>query len=479
MTEVKKNKIKQISITVFFLIAVYLIDRYTNFPNWINFLMYLAPYLMAGGEVLKEAAKNILHGEIFDEDFLMSVATIGALCIGFFPGAEPEFTEAVLVMLLFQVGELFEEIAEGNSEKSIIELMSIRPDYANLDKNNKITKVSPETVKIDDIIVIKPGEKIPLDGIVIEGDSNINTVALTGESIPRKATRGDKVYSGCINLNGSIRVRVTKTFSESTASKMIELVKNASEKKSKSENFITQFSKVYTPVVVIGAILLATIPPIFSADYLSGLILWLQRALTFLVVSCPCALVISVPLSFFGGIGGASKKGILIKGSKDIETLSKLKTIVFDKTGTLTEGVFEVVVIHPEVYDAKKLLHFAAHVERFSNHPIAISLKRAYENEDDECQVSEVQEIAGKGIKAKVNEDVVYVGNTNLMDQLGVKWQKCDHQGTIVHAAINGKYFGHIVISDKMKEESFDTIQALKEKRNKNNFTNRRPGRDW
>lgn len=460
-----KNKIIQIIIAAILFGFSIFIDKMTNFTIWIDMLIYLLPYLVAGKEVLKEAIENMLHGEFFDEDFLMTIATIGAFAIGFLPGASPEFTEAVFVMLLFQIGELFEEIAEGKSEKSISALLKIRPDYANIEKNGKVEKISPEEVKINEIIVIKPGEKIPMDGIIVDGKSTLNTTALTGESVPREVIAEDMVYSGCINLSGTIKVRVTKEFSESTASKIIELVQSASEKKSKSENFITKFSRVYTPIVVIGALLLAILPPLFTGNFVKNFGIWLQRALTFLVVSCPCALVISVPLSFFGGIGGAAKKGILIKGSKDLESLSKVKTIVFDKTGTLTEGVFEVSAIHPEVYDEERLLHLAAHVERYSTHPIAISLKKAYKNEDDQCKVTDVEEIAGQGIKAKVNGNTLFVGNKHMMEKLGFiqeHCEKCPFQGTVVHVADEKKYLGHIVISDKVKDDSKRALKELK-----------------
>lgn len=460
--ETKFDLFKIILSAIFLVIAV-IIEKNCNLPLWGNLLVYLVPYLIAGYEVLKEAAESIIHGEFFDEDFLMCIATLGALAIGFLPDAKPEFAEAVFVMLFFQVGELFEEIAEGNSKKSISSLMDIRPDYAYIEQNGKVKKVSPETVNIGDIIVISPGQKVPMDGVIIEGKTSLNTVAITGESVPRDVNVGDNIISGCVNGSGTVRAKVTKTFSESTVSKIIDLVENAADHKSKSENFITKFSKIYTPIVVLLAVVLAILPPVFSGDFVNNFSIWLARALTFLVVSCPCALVISVPLSFFGGIGGASKNGILIKGSNYIEALSKIKTIVFDKTGTLTEGVFEVVAIHPELFDEDKLLHLAAHVERYSTHPIAISLKNAYGNEDDECKVTDVEEIAGNGIKAKVNDDIVCVGNHKLMESLGIKWKACEHVGTIVHVAINGEYFGHIVISDKIKSDSENAVRKIKE----------------
>lgn len=463
MEKETKFDLFKIFLSAIFLVIAVIIEKNCNLPLWGNLLVYLVPYLIAGYEVLKEAAESIIHGEFFDEDFLMCIATLGALAIGFLPDAKPEFAEAVFVMLFFQVGELFEEIAEGNSKKSISCLMDIRPDYAYIEQNGKVKKVNPETVNIGDIIVISPGQKVPMDGVIIEGKTSLNTVAITGESVPRDVNVGDNIISGCVNGSGTVRAKVTKTFSESTVSKIIDLVENAADHKSKSENFITKFSKIYTPIVVLLAVVLAILPPVFSGNFVNNFSIWLARALTFLVVSCPCALVISVPLSFFGGIGGASKNGILIKGSNYIEALSKIKTIVFDKTGTLTEGVFEVVAIHPELFDEDKLLHLAAHVERYSTHPIAISLKNAYGNEDDECKVTDVEEIAGNGIKAKVNDDIVCVGNHKLMESLGIKWKSCEHVGTIVHVAINGEYFGHIVISDKIKSDSENAVRKIKE----------------
>ena len=463
MEKETKFDLYKIILSAIFLVIAVIIEKNCNLPLWGNLLVYLVPYLIAGYEVLKEAVESIIHGEFFDEDFLMCIATLGALAIGFLPDAKPEFAEAVFVMLFFQVGELFEEIAEGNSKKSISSLMDIRPDYAYIEQNGKVKKVSPETVNIGDIIVISPGQKVPMDGVIIEGKTSLNTVAITGESVPRDVNVGDNIISGCVNGSGTVRAKVTKTFSESTVSKIIDLVENAADHKSKSENFITKFSKIYTPIVVLLAVVLAIVPPVFSGDFVNIFSIWLARALTFLVVSCPCALVISVPLSFFGGIGGASKNGILIKGSNYIEALSKIKTIVFDKTGTLTEGVFEVVAIHPELFDEDKLLHLAAHVERYSTHPIAISLKNAYGNEDDECKITDVEEIAGNGIKAKVNDDIVCVGNHKLMESLGIKWKACEHVGTIVHVAINGEYFGHIVISDKIKNDSENAVRKIKE----------------
>ena len=456
--ELKEQIIKIAVATVLLIIAV-LIEKNTSLKTWQLLLVYLVPYLVVGFETLKEAVEGLLEGEPLNEDFLMSIATIGALGIGFLPGAETQFPEAVFVMLFFQVGEMFEGIAEGRSKKSIEHLMDIRPDTASVERDGAVITVNPEDVEIGEIIVIRPGEKVPVDGKVVEGSSTLDTVALTGESVPRSIHEGDEILSGCVNLSGVLRVEVTKEFTQSTASKILELVTEASESKSKSENFITKFARVYTPIVVIAAVLLAAIPPLFGASFST----WLYRALMFLVVSCPCALVISVPLAFFGGLGGASRKGILIKGSNFMDTLAKTKTVVFDKTGTLTEGVFEVTAVHPEVLDKfeDNLLHLAAHVERYSTHPIAAALRNAYPAENDGCEVSEVEEIAGKGVKAKVNGSVVAVGNSSLMDMIGAAWHPCHHSGTIVHVAVDGIYAGHIVISDRIKADSAEAIKAL------------------
>ena len=463
MEEETKHDLIKIIISAILLGIAIAIEKTCNLPIWANLLIFLVPYFIVGFETIKEAIENIFHGEIFDEDFLMFVATIGAFAIGFIPGGELQFAEAVFVMLFFQLGELFEGIAEGKSEKSIEALMEIRPDVAYVERNGKVDKVDPNTVEVGEIMVISPGQKVPMDGVVIEGKTSLNTVAITGESVPRSVDVEDVILSGCVNINGTVRARVTKKFEDSTVAKIIDLVENASEQKSKSEKFITKFSKIYTPIVVIAAILVAIIPPIVSGNFIDSFSTWLLRALTFLVVSCPCALVISVPLAFFGGIGGASKRGILIKGSNHVDSLSKISTIIFDKTGTLTEGVFEVVAIHPEIFDENKLLHLAAHVERYSSHPIAISLKDAYENEDDDCSVTEVEEFAGQGVKAKVNDDVVYVGNYKLMKSIGIEWKECEKSGTIVHVAINGEYFGHIVISDRIKSDSKTAVSKIKQ----------------
>jgi Cd2+/Zn2+-exporting ATPase len=393
----------------------------------------------------------------------MSIATIGALCIGFLPGAETQYPEAVFVMLFFQIGELFEGYAEGKSRESIAHLMDIRPDVAHVERNGAVEEVGPEQVAVGETILVKPGEKVPLDGVVIEGSTSLNTIALTGESVPRNVTEGDEVISGCVNLSGLVKVRTTKAFGESTVSKIIDLVENATESKSKNETFITRFARIYTPVVVFAALALALLPPLFSGDFMGTFATWLYRALMFLVVSCPCALVISVPLTFFGGIGGASRKGILVKGSNYLDVLSKVDTVVFDKTGTLTHGQFAVTAVHPEKCDERHLLHLAAHVEHYSTHPVGAALRDAFPDEaTDGCKLSEVEEIAGHGIKAKVENWTVCVGNAKMMDAIGAKWHDCEHIGTIIHVAIDGEYAGHIVINDKVKEDSAKAINDLK-----------------
>ena len=458
-----KGSIVKIAVTVVLLVAAVIIEKKCDLPTWQLLLVYLVPYLIIGFDTLKEAAEGLAHGEAFNEHFLMSIATIGALCIGFLPGAETQFPEAVFVMLFFQVGELFEGYAEGKSRESIAHLMDIRPDVAHVERNGKLESVSPENVAVGETIVIRPGEKVPLDGIIIEGNTALNTVALTGESLPRDIAEGDEVVSGCVNLSGVVKVRTTKSFGESTVSKIIDLVENATESKSKSETFITRFARIYTPVVVFAAIALALLPPLFSGDFTGTFATWLYRALMFLVVSCPCALVISMPLTFFGGIGGASRKGILIKGANYMDVLAKVGTVVFDKTGTLTHGQFAVTAVHPEKCDERHLLHLAAHVEHYSTHPIGAALRDAFPDEaTDGCKLSDVEEIAGQGIKAKVENWTVCVGNTKMMDAIGAQWRDCEHIGTIIHVAIDGEYAGHIVINDKLKEDSVEAIQALK-----------------
>lgn len=458
------GKVVLIGTTILLLIGAALIEHFMNLATWQLLFIYLVPYLLIGHNTLKEAAEGIMKGDMFNEDFLMSVATIGALAIGFLPDSNNEFMEAVFVMLFFQIGELFEGYAEGRSRDSISHLMEIKPDVANVERNGDLLQISPEEVAIGETIVVRPGEKVPLDGKVIEGQSALNTIAITGESMPRQITEGNEVISGCINISGVIKVQTTKTFGESTVSKIINLVENANENKSKSESFISRFAHVYTPIVVFLAVALALVPPIFSAaGYAESFPLWLNRALIFLVVSCPCALVISVPLTFFGGIGGASRNGILIKGSNYMDALANLSTVVFDKTGTLTHGQFEVEAIHPENYDAQELLHMAAHVEHFTTHPIGAALRDAFPNEaTDGCTITEVEEIAGQGIRAKVGNHTVCVGNTKMMDSIGAKWHNCHKVGTIIHIAIDGIYAGHIIINDKIKEDSKEAISQLK-----------------
>ena len=463
-----KKQLWLIGITVVLLIGAVLVEKNLSLSTWQLLLVYLIPYLIIGHETLGEAWEGIREGDAFNEHFLMSIATIGALCIGFLPGAETEFPEAVFVMLFFQVGELFEGYAEGKSRESIAHLMDIRPDVAHLEgekegRRGGVEDVTPDEVAVGSVIVIRPGEKVPLDGVVIEGSSALNTVALTGESLPRDVNVDDEVISGCVNLSGVLRVRTTKAFGESTVSKIISLVENAGERKSQSETFITRFARIYTPIVVFLALALAIIPTLFGGSFAT----WLYRALMFLVVSCPCALVISVPLTFFGGIGGASRKGILIKGANFMDVLAKVDTVVFDKTGTLTHGQFAVEAVHPDTCDEHQLLHLAAHVEHFSTHPIGAALRDAFPDEaTDGCLVSDVEEIAGHGIRARVKMfngqcSMVNVGNTKMMDAVGAKWHDCHHVGTIIHVAIDGQYAGHIVINDQIKSDSAEAIAAL------------------
>lgn len=456
------NKLFRIIVAALLLVVAVLIVHNLELPVWQQLLIFLVPYLVAGYDVLGEALEGIMEREPFNEDLLMSIATLGALFIGFLPGAATEFPEAVFVMLFFQVGELFEHYAEDRSRKSIAELMNIRPDVAHVEREGGVQTVEPTSVSVGEIIEVRPGERVPMDGCILEGETTLDTVALTGESVPRMAHPGDSIISGSVNLTGVLKVRVEKTFGESTASKIIDLVENAGEHKSKSETFIARFAKVYTPIVVYVAIALALLPPLFAENFATAFPVWLNRALTFLVVSCPCALVISIPLTFFGGIGGASRRGILIKGSNYMDALSKVDTVVFDKTGTLTRGVFKVTAIHPEQCDEEQLLHLAAHVERFSTHPIAVSLREAYSHEQDGCTVEQVEEVSGQGVRAVVNGKKVCVGNTKMMEQLQVRFHPCELVGTIVYVAVDGEYFGHIVISDEMKSDAREAVAALK-----------------
>ena len=445
----KKKGIKIIIALILFLIALII-----DFGNvWINNVIYIIAYIIVGFEIVRKAVRNITRGKVFDENFLMTVATIGAFGIG-------EFPEAVAVMLFYQVGELFQSYAVDKSRKSIASLMDIRPDYANIEKDGKLEKVDPDEVKIGDIIVVKPGEKIPLDGTVVEGKTNLDTKALTGEPMPREANIGDDVISGCINLNGLIKVKVTKEFGESTVSKILDLVENASSKKSKSENFITKFAAYYTPIVVIIAVILAIVPPLVipGAEFLD----WIYRALSFLVVSCPCALVISIPLSFFGGIGGASKMGILIKGSNYLEALANTEIVVFDKTGTLTEGDAKVQKIEAEGISKEELLEITALAENFSNHPIALSIKSEYNKPIDEKRIVKTQELTGRGIKATIDEKEVLVGNEKLMKEEKINYKECTDVGTALYVAIDKKYVGYILIADSIKKDSKKAIQNLK-----------------
>ena len=451
-----------IVVTTLLLIAAVVVEKTCSLPTWGLLLVYLVPYLLIGHDTLKEAAEGLAHGDAFDEHFLMSVATLGALAIGFLPGAENQFPEAVFVMLFFQVGELFEGYAEGKSRDSIAHLMDIRPDAAHVERHGEVQTVVPDQVQPGETIVIKPGERVPLDGVVLEGHTALNTVALTGESAPRDVAEGDEVISGCVNLSGLIKVRTTKCYGESTVAKIIHLVEDAEQHKSKSEAFITRFARIYTPIVVGAAVLLALVPPLCSGHFAAAFPTWLYRALMFLVVSCPCALVISVPLTFFGGIGGASRRGILVKGVNYIDVLSRLHTVVFDKTGTLTHGQFAVEAVHPDLCDERQLLHLAAHVEHFTTHPIGAALRDAFPEEaTDGCSVTGVEEVAGQGIKARVEGRMVCVGNTKMMDAVGARWHDCHCVGTIIHVAIDGIYAGHIVINDRIKDDSAEAVTQL------------------
>ena len=447
MTKKQKKMLLRVLVSLVLLVAAALLP----FSGWPRLTAFLVPYILIGWDVLWKAVRNIAHGQVFDENFLMALATVGAFCTG-------EFPEGVAVMLFYQVGELFQSYAVGKSRQSIASLMDIRPDYANIERGGELVQVDPDEVAVGDTIVIKSGEKVPLDGVVLEGASTLNTAALTGESLPRDVEPGDDVISGCINQSGLLKVRVTKVFGESTVARILDLVENSSAQKAKAENFITKFARYYTPVVVIAALILGIVPPLFVGDWSN----WIHRALIFLVISCPCALVISVPLSFFGGIGGASKCGILVKGGNYMEALAHAELVVFDKTGTLTRGVFNVTAVHPDECSEKDLLEIAALAEAYSDHPISRSLREAYGMELDRSRVAEVEELSGRGIRARIDGRGVCVGNNKLMDEIGVAWHPCHHVGTTVHVAIEGKYAGHIVISDEVKEDAKAAVQALK-----------------
>lgn len=452
------KKQKKVLIRIIIAAVLVIVLQFVPVEGYVRFGLYMIPYLVIGYDILKKAGKGILNRQIFDENFLMAVATIGAIALG-------DYKEGTAVMLFYQIGELFQSYAVGKSRRNISELMDIRPDYANVEKDGELEQVDPDEIEIGMVIVVQPGEKVPIDGVVVEGTSSLNTSALTGESVPREVSVDDEIISGCINMTGLLKIRTTKEFGESTVSKILELVENASSRKARSENFISKFAKVYTPAVCYGALALAVLPPIVRMAFM-GLAPewgdWVYRALTFLVISCPCALVISIPLSFFAGIGGASREGVLVKGSSFLETLSQTKIVVFDKTGTMTKGVFEVNGIHHSPYKDEELLEYAALAESYSTHPISKSLQRAYGKPIDKNRVSDVEEIGGHGLTAKVDGKVVAAGNAKLMQKLGIEYHECSHVGTIVHVAIDGQYAGHILISDVIKEHAAEAIAALK-----------------
>lgn len=454
MTKKQKKVLIRIIIAAVLVIAL----QFIPVKGYVRFGLYMIPYFVIGYDILKKAGKGILNRQIFDENFLMAVATIGAIALG-------DYKEGTAVMLFYQIGELFQSYAVGKSRRNISDLMDIRPDYANVEKDGELEQVDPDEIEIGTVIVVQPGEKVPIDGVVVEGTSSLNTSALTGESVPREVSVDDEIISGCINMTGLLKIRTTKEFGESTVSKILELVENASSRKSRSENFISKFAKIYTPAVCYGALALAILPPIVRMAFM-GLAPewgdWVYRALTFLVISCPCALVISIPLSFFAGIGGASREGVLVKGSSFLETLSQTKIVVFDKTGTMTKGVFEVNGIHHSPYKDEELLEYAALAESYSTHPISKSLQRAYGKPIDKNRVSDVEEIGGHGLTAKVDGKVVAAGNAKLMQKLGIEYHECSQVGTIVHVAIDGQYAGHILISDVIKEHAAEAIAALK-----------------
>ena len=467
MNKKQKRTRNRILLAIALFVVVYVVAELLPLSTWLGsetaalwaeFALFLVPYLIAGYDVLLRAAKNIGHGQVFDENFLMSVATIGAFALVLFPDSDPHMAEGAAVMLFYQVGELFQSYAVGKSRKSIASLMDIRPDYANVERDGKLLQVDPEEVAVGDTITVKAGEKIPLDGLVLEGSSLVNTSALTGESVPRQVRPGDSVISGCVNQNGLLRVQVTKAFGESTVQKILDLVENASSKKAKAENFITKFARYYTPVVVFCALALAVVPPLFVGDWTG----WVQKALIFLVVSCPCALVISVPLSFFGGIGGASRQGILVKGGNYLEVLADTELVVFDKTGTLTKGVFQVTAIHPEGVSQQELLELAALAESYSDHPISRSLKEAWGKALDTARVGQVEELSGRGVRAQVDGKEVWAGNGKLMEEIGLAYRPSGQVGTVVHVAAEGRYLGYILIADEVKPDAKEAIAALK-----------------
>lgn len=458
------KKQKKMLIRIVITAVMVLILQFISVSGLLQLALYLAAYLIIGYDILRKAGKGILNRRVFDENFLMAIATVGAFALAIYSGSG-DYNEAIAVMLFYQIGELFQSYAVGKSRRNISALMDIRPDYANIERDGKLEKTDPDEVAVDSIIVVQPGEKVPLDGIVLEGTSSLNTSALTGESLPRDVKAGDEIISGCINMTGVLRIRTTKEFEESTVSKILELVENSSSRKSKSENFITKFARVYTPAVCYGALALAVLPPLIQLLFLgqeAAWSMWIYRALTFLVISCPCALVISIPLSFFAGIGGASKAGVLIKGSNYMETLSQAKYVVFDKTGTLTQGVFEVTGIHHNKMEEAKLLEYAALAECASSHPISKSLQKAYGKEIDRSRVEDIQEISGEGILAKVDKREVAAGNSKLMKRLGIAYRDCHKVGTIIHMAVDGAYAGHIVISDVIKPNAEKAVKRLK-----------------
>lgn len=464
MNKKQKKVLKRIIISAILIVVLEVLYKYVITAKnleWLRLVLFLIPYFVIGSDILKKAWKGILNKQVFDENFLMAIATIGAIALG-------EYTEGVAVMLFYQIGELFQSYAVGKSRKNISELMDIRPDYANVENDGQLEQVDPDEVAIGTVIVVQPGEKVPIDGIVVEGASTLNTAALTGESVPREAKVGDEIISGCINLTGLLKIETTKEFGESTVSKILDLVENASSKKSKSENFISKFAHFYTPAVCYGALALAILPPIVCIAFLGKACTlalwgdWIMRALTFLVISCPCALVISIPLSFFAGIGGASREGVLVKGSNYLETLASTKVVVFDKTGTMTEGVFEVTGVHDNTIPEKELITYAALAESYSTHPISKSLIVAYGEKVDQSRVSDVEEISGHGVLAKVDGKLIAAGNSKLMKKIGITVPECSSVGTLVHIAVDGAYAGHIVISDKLKPTSKDAIKALK-----------------